>query len=99
MQILRARAVLGLYYKTQHEAQASGPPFSAETGMPDASARPKSGVRPLHPGIVLRPSQPGATPRPNWKGGTMSEKDWAAVDEYIGEQLLADADPVFEAVL
>lgn len=29
----------------------------------------------------------------------MSEKDWAAVDEYIGEQLLADADPVFEAVL
>lgn len=29
----------------------------------------------------------------------MSEKDWAAVDEYIAEQLLADADPVFEAVL
>jgi len=29
----------------------------------------------------------------------MSEKDWTAVDEYIGEQLLADADPVFEAVL
>ena len=29
----------------------------------------------------------------------MSEKDWSAVDEYIGEQLLADADPVFEAVL
>ena len=29
----------------------------------------------------------------------MSEKDWAAVDEYIGEQLLSDADPVFEAVL
>ena len=29
----------------------------------------------------------------------MSEKDWSAVDEYIEAQLLADADPVFEAVL
>ena len=29
----------------------------------------------------------------------MSEKDWGAVDEYIAEQLLADADPVFEAAL
>ena len=29
----------------------------------------------------------------------MSEKDWSAVDEYIEAQLLADADPVFEAAL
>src|SRR4051794_34251426 len=40
MQILRARAVLGLYYKTQHEAQASGPPsLHPITARADASAR------------------------------------------------------------
>ena len=29
----------------------------------------------------------------------MSEKAWSKMDEYIGEQLLADADPIFEQVL
>ena len=29
----------------------------------------------------------------------MSEQGWSAMDRYISEQLLADADPVFEAVL
>jgi predicted O-methyltransferase YrrM len=29
----------------------------------------------------------------------MSEKTWSAVDSYISERLLADADPVFEAIL
>ena len=29
----------------------------------------------------------------------MSEKTWSAVDAYVSERLLADADPVFEAIL
>jgi predicted O-methyltransferase YrrM len=29
----------------------------------------------------------------------MSEKTWSAVDSYVAERLLADADPVFEAIL
>lgn len=29
----------------------------------------------------------------------MSEKTWSAVDSYISDRLLADADPVFEAIL
>jgi predicted O-methyltransferase YrrM len=29
----------------------------------------------------------------------MSEKTWAAVDSYVAERLLSDADPVFEAIL
>ena len=29
----------------------------------------------------------------------MNEKSWAAVDSYIAERLLGDADPVFEAIL
>ncbi|HEX4296891.1 MAG TPA: methyltransferase, partial [Devosia sp.] len=29
----------------------------------------------------------------------MNENAWSDVDRYIGAQLLADADPVFEAVL
>lgn len=29
----------------------------------------------------------------------MSEKTWSAVDAYIGDRLLSDADPVFEAIL